>query len=1336
MKNILSFVMMLSTAFQGFTQQPPGYIYQKTEKPTGQEWQSPHLHAQNKEAPRAYFFSFANKKSALAVLPKYSTYHQSLDGEWKFRWVPTPEQRTTDFHQKNFDDSSWDLVQVPMNWNVAGIQKDGSLRYGVPIYVNQPVIFMHKVAVNDWKGGVMRTPPSDWTTYQHRNEVGAYRRNFTIPSNWSDKQVYINFDGVDSFFYLWINGHYVGFSKNSRNVASFDVTPYLQKGENTVAVEVYRNSDGSFLEAQDMFRLPGIFRSVSLTAKPKTHIRDLRIIPNLDEQYQNGSLHISADVSNLTQKKIQNHSIHYSLYSVALYTDQTKQLPEKEIISKISSIKANSSETNQTILELSKPNLWSGETPYRYVLVAELKDAQGNVLETVSAYTGFRKVEIKDTPAEKDEFGLAGRYFYVNGKPIKLKGVNRHETNPQTGHVLSPEQMEQEIFLMKRANINHVRNSHYPTSPYWYYLCDKYGIYLEDEANIESHQYYYGEASLSHVKEFESQHVSRVLEMAHATVNHPSIVIWSLGNEAGPGENFVTAYRALKKFDSSRPVQYERNNHIVDMGSNQYPSIAWIKEAVKGNYNIKYPFHVSEYAHSMGNAVGNLVDYWEAIESTNFFCGGAIWDWIDQSLYHYRPNGNRYFAYGGDFGDTPNSGMFVMNGIIFADLTPKPQYYEVKKVYQYIDVKDIDVTNGRIAVFNKNYFINLDDYQIRWAVFENGTEIEHGFMPIPHVAPRTSQEIEIPFNKNLLQADNEYFIKIQFLQKNDTPWAEKDFVQAQEQLLLQKPGQWSTVASVNKKHKKLTIKDVSPERKRIIGKDFTVEFDLKKGTIHSLSYGNQTIIENGNGPAIDAFRAPVDNDNWARQEWIAKGLHNLQHRALLNNLYKRSDGSLSLSFQLQSQAPNGAIFEGRETGKNKIIELTDKPFGDDDFKFITNQIWTVYPNETIELQAIIASNQPQTNLARIGYQLLLPEELKNYTYYGRGPVNNYNDRKTGQFIEQHQSTVQEQFIHFPKPQSMGNREEVRWAALTNDLGDGVIFTSDKPMAVSALQYSALDMFLASHPDKLPPPKHTYLKLDAATTGLGGNSCGQGPPLLKDRVMAENHTISLIIRPVKGNNFAQAYKIKPSGDMPLSIMRDKIGEVSLVTPNVNEVILYNIDGGKTQTYSEPFNLRQGGRVTAWYKNNPNIKTAVQYSYIKNLPLVITSASSQETDGGEANNLLDGNPKTIWHSMYSVTVSQYPHWIDFDAGEIKNIKGFTLLPRQRGTNGRIKEYRIQISRDGKNWNETVSQGILSDDKELKTILFPNPVKTRYLRFVALSSQNGQDYAAAAEFSLITE
>lgn len=1277
-------LLFLGFAMQSYAALAPldGFFYGKELAPKGTEWQSPEDLALNKEQPRAYFFSFQDVESARRVLPENSKYWQSLDGEWDFHWAPNPDERPADFYQPTFNTTSWDKIAVPSNWNIVGVQKDGSLKYGVPIYVNQPVIFHHQVKVDDWRGGVMRTPKENWTTFKHRNEVGSFRREFDIPQDWDGREVFISFDGVDSFFYLWINGQYVGFSKNSRNAARFDITPYLKAGKNMVAVEVYRSSDASFLEAQDMFRLPGIFRTVALYSTPKVQIRDLRVIPDLDGSYVDGSLTIDADIRNLDKKKAKGYSVAYSLYANDLYSDNNTPVENAIATGEVEVLEPGKSQAaQQVVMKVKNPEKWSAEAPYRYTLVAELKDNKGKTVETVSTYVGFRKVEILDTPASKDEFGLAGRYYYVNGKTVKLKGVNRHESAPWSGHTLTRGDMEKEVMMMKQGNINHVRNSHYPDDPYWYYLCDKYGIYLEDEANIESHQYYYGDASLSHPEEWRKAHVARVIEMVNSTINNPSIVIWSLGNEAGPGKNFVAAYDSLKKVDTSRPVQYERNNDIVDMGSNQYPSIAWTRGAVKGTYNIKYPFHISEYAHSMGNACGNLDDYWEAIESTNFFCGGAIWDWVDQSMYHYdSKTGKRFFAYGGDFGDTPNDGQFVMNGIIFGDRTPKPQYYEVKKVYQNIGVKPLDASQGMFELFNKYYFRNLSEYRAKWVLYENGRAIQTGDLGNIDLDPRQRTILSVPFSKDKLRKDAEYFVNIQFALDKDMPWAQKGFIQAEEQLAIQ-AAERPAVNAALVQGGKLRVSDSAANQKTVKGDNFEAKFDMTTGTVHSLVYGNETIIEPGNGPKLDAFRAFVNNDNWFYQQWFENGLHNLKHKVTQSKVTTKKNGEVELAFTVESQAPNGAkLLGGTSSGNNSIQEFTDQPFGAEDFKFITNQIWTVYADGSIELQSAVVSEFPNKVLPRLGYVMQVPARYGKFTYYGRGPIDNYADRKSGQFIRVYENTVANEFVAFPKPQENGNHEDVRWCSLTDNKGVGAAFVGTSNLSVSALPYSALDMTLAKHPHDLPQSNVTYLRLDAGVTGLGGNSCGQGGPLAEDRIMAGQNSFGFIIRPVADKKqLAAITNVAGAGVKPEPI--------KLATTNKN----------------------------AWK---------------------VISASSQEVGEGNATHLTDGDRGTIWHTMYSVTVAKYPHWVDLDAGEAKVVKGFSYIPRQEGVNGNIRDYSIQVSLDGKEWGEPINAGSFNNDSREKKVTFDKPVKARYVRFTALSSQHGDDFASGAELKIVTD
>lgn len=1314
-----------------------GYLFGQAAAPTGNEWQAPGELGYNKLPARALFSSFSSVDEARKVLPEYAKDYLSLDGEWRFHFSKNPDERPKDFFTRGYDDSRWERLQVPVSWNMAGIQKDGTLKYGVPIYVNQWVIFKYNIEPGDWKKGVMREPPKNYTTYEYRNEVGSFRRSFDIPATWDGKEVYLNFDGVDSFFYLWINGRYVGFSKNSRNTARFDISPYINKGKNEIAVEVYRSSDGSFLEAQDMFRLPGIFRNVSVTATPKVHVADVKAIPAYTDG--KGTVNLNTTLQNLTAKTAKDLHIRWSLYKNRLFADDNELVATFEDAKAKTTCNSKGQAAIRQTLTVDNVAAWTAEAPNVYVVVGELMQGK-KVLETISFQTGFRTVEIKDTPASQDEFGLAGRYYYINGKPVKLKGVNRHDTNPLTGKVISREQMEHEIMLMKRANINHIRTSHYPNDPYFYYLCNKYGIYLESEANIESHEYFYGKASLSHVPEFQAAHVDRVMTMAHQLVNNPSIVIWSLGNEAGPGHNFVVAYDSLKAYDASRPVQYERNNDIVDMGSNQYPSIAWTRDAVKGRMGIKYPFHISEYAHSMGNAVGNLVDYWEAMESTNFFMGGAIWDWIDQSMYNYTKEGKRYLAYGGDFGDTPNDGQFVMNGIIFGDEQPKPQYYEVKKVYQYIGTTWKDAKTATLDVFNKNYYTDdLSGYAMSYVLTADGVAVKKGELDLGSVPARTHKAITITGLNEGLDPNKEYLLHIVYRLKEDMPWAKAGYIQAEEQLPVQVAAARPAIATAGK----VNMSAVKDNKIVLSGKAFTTTFDLTKGTIYNLQYDGKTIIPDGCGPELNAFRAWVNNDNWAYEGWYANGLNNLQHKCTSYTTHANANGSVSVVCNVESQAPYSYRLEGGNANWKKLIENKEKPFGKDDFRFTTQVVYTIFPDGSIESESAITSNKPNLTLAKLGYTVRLPKALRLLNYYGRGTVDNYPDRKTGQMIGIYeQQDVEDEFVAFPKPQDTGNHQDTRWLSLAGNGGQdalyGALFVAKDKMSFSALPWSDNTIAMANHPHELPQSDYTYLHLDMAITGLGGNSCGQGGPLQRDRVMATPHTFGYMIRPmnsVETNDLVSNANVSLNGSTPLTIVRDAEGNVTINANGAKDDIFYRVNGSKKAVkYTGPVSLREGGTISAWAKENDWLVASQSFSRIESIPLSVVFASSQESGEGDASHLTDGDPSTYWHTMYSVTVANHPHWVDFDCGGVKIIKGFTYLPRQDSNNGNIKKYSIQVSNDGKTWGKAVAEGEFENNRKEKTVLLTTPVKARFVRLTALSEQSGQDFATGAEFKVL--
>ena len=1319
-----------------------GFLYGQAKAPDGTEWQSPEKLSLNKLQPRAHLFPFADAETARKVLPEGSKYFQSLDGIWKFHWSANPEQRPTGFADASYDVSGWDDIQVPGCWNVQGLGKHGEMKYGVPIYVNQPVIFYHEVKKDDWREGVMREPKDQrWTTYKYRNEVGSYRRSFTIPADWKGRQVILNFDGVDSFFYLWVNGKYVGFSKNSRNTARFDITDYLRGGENTLSVEVYRSSDGSFLEAQDMFRLPGIFRSTYLTAMPRVQIYDLAV-RTTELKGDRAFIRIDRTLSNFSYKAAKGLKMTYTIYPVGLYSDETAD-SVRQISVNVVPIGMGEDAFAQTTTDIKEPLLWSA---LKNVFIMELKDKKGKLIDCTSTYFGIRTVEIRDTEAGNDEFGLAGRYFYVNGQPVKLKGVNRHETNPTTGHAITRKQMEEEVMLMKRGNINHVRLSHYSNDPYFYYLADKYGLYLEDEANIESHEYYYGKESLSHPAEWRAAHVARNMEMVHSHINYPSIVIWSLGNEAGPGENFVAAYNAIKSFDTSRPVQYERNNNIVDMGSNQYPSVDWVRYAVKGNGQvIKYPYHISEYAHSMGNSLGNLVDYWEAIESTNFFCGAAIWDWVDQAIDTYTADGTKYLGYGGDHGDWPNDGMFCMNGILLPDFTPKPQYFEVKKVYQNVAVtlngikEDKGKTLADFTIFNKNYFEPLTsrDYDIVATIVWNGERKEEAPITLHEdILPRMDARCYCPVD---MSYDGEYFLNVEFRLKKDMPWAKKGFVQMAEQLSLGNIG--TPLYAVKKGPLNVTDKG---SKTIVSGKNFDFTFDNETGSLCGIQFEGKTILEDS-PLLLSAFRAPVDNDNWARDQWFQQGLYDLQHKVQGKPVVTEAPfGSVLIAYTVVSQAKGRGGAKHRAGKAGQPYESVSDATGDGEtVSFTTTQFYNVYPDGLVVLASSIITSDPDLPLPRLGYEVKLPSRYNRYSYYGRGPLNNYNDRKTGSFVGLYHSTVQEQFVPFPKPQSMGNREDVRWCALQDEEGNGLAFSSELgTMSTSALPWSALQMTLAQHPHELPKSDGTYLHLDCKVNGMGGNSCGQGGPLKPDRVLGELHQMKLTICPFFDKDEPSGFDRRRTFPCPVAILRDKAGKVTIIgdTNSDGEALpfSYRVGKGKVQKYTEPFNLREGGTVYAWYDGGEEVKTSATFEKIEKVPIEVVYVSSEEgPDGGYGKNLVDGDPNTIWHTMYSITVPKYPHWVDLDCGEMKFIKGFTYLPRQDGgNNGNIKGYKVQLSEDGQTWQDPVCEGEFDGSSKEKKVMLPQPQRARYLRFTALSSQNGADFASGAEFNVLAE
>lgn len=777
------------------------------------ELENPKMFNQHKIEPHTWFIPFPNEESALTLENEVSPNLLSLNGKWKFKWVENPSERPMDFMKPEFDGSTWDEIPVPANWELLG--------YGYPIYVNQPY---------EWT----KNPQPPFVPHDD-NPVGSYLKKFTIPQDWADNRIVIHFGAVKSAFFIWLNGEYIGYSQGSKTPAEWDITNYLVEGENSIALQVYRWSDGSYLECQDFWRISGIERDVFLYRTPKNYIRDFFAKGSLTNIYKDGIFQL--DVSLLAENKSKkNFELKVSLLDSknrAVYSTKQKVLWKKS-----GEAFAHFSDT------IINPLQWSAESPNLYQLFISLSE-KGNVIETVKHQFGFRSSEIKNGQ------------LLVNGKPVLLKGVNRHEHEPDTGHVISRESMLQDITLMKQNNINMVRTCHYPDDPYWYSLCNIYGLYVIDEANIESHGMGYGKRSLAKDPAWEAAHLDRVVRLLERDKNHPSVIIWSMGNEAGDGVNFTTCYNWIHERDSSRPVHYER----AELGPNtdiycpMYPSINHLENYAKQDQT--RPLIMCEYAHAMGNSTGNLQDYWDVIEQYDVLQGGAIWDWVDQGLLKTDESGVAFYAYGGDYGpdDVPSDGNFCANGIVSADRSPHPALAEVKKVYQDVKILAVEGHPNQFEIVNMFFFKSLEFTDIHWSVTADGKVVKSGIVAEPDINQQESKIFTIPFNNFQFKKGFEYFLNISVMTREETKLLSEGFEIASEQIALQYERQHELIVSDN--FSVLQV-DENDSIIQVSGSDFEIRFDRIQGIISSYFKDGDTLIQSG--PRPNFWRAPTDND--------------------------------------------------------------------------------------------------------------------------------------------------------------------------------------------------------------------------------------------------------------------------------------------------------------------------------------------------------------------------------------------------------------------------------------------------------------------------------------------
>ncbi len=1038
------------------------------------DWENEQVIGINKESAHNYYVPYQNLKEATADISVLSPYVLDLNGTWKFNWVKHPDLRPVDFYKPDFDVKYWDDIDVPSNWQTRG--------YGTPIYTNIRYPFAKNPPY------VMDPAPDNFTAQKKPNPVGSYRRTFEIPEGWDGRETFIHFAGVKSAFYIWVNGKKVGYSQGSMTPAEFDISKYIVPGKNVLAVEVYRWSDGSYLEDQDFWRLSGIYRDVYLYSVPKVHLWDFGLKSVFNSDMSEAGLNVSMKFRNFSSRASASCDIYLAEFG--------KKPSEQDKIASVSAKNVSSKELSviNEKITIKNPKLWSAEIPNLYQVYFVMKDAFGETTEVLSNHYGFRKIEIKD------------QQLWVNGKSVLFKGVNRHEHDPFNGRHVGRDMMIRDIELFKQFNINTVRTCHYPDHTDFYKLCDIYGIYVIDEANVESHGMGYEEASLAKDPKWQKAHIDRVVSMVERDKNHPSIIIWSMGNEAGGGVNFEACRDEIKKLDTERPVHYERQNEVADIESVMYPKVEWMDET--GAKDSPKPFIMCEYAHAMGNAVGNLQEYWDVIESHKRLIGGCIWDWVDQGLAKPVPGkeGEYFYAYGGDYGDFPNDGNFCINGLTTPDRQVTPKMEEVKKVYQYIGFDAVDILNGKVKITNKYQFHNLNEFNLGYQLECDGKAIRAGSLQALDLAPGKSKEITIPFEKPELKAGSEYFLKISFTLKTDEIWAKQGHVMAWEQFKM--PYQVQNVPTTDE----LPAVAVSEDDFEITvsGKFFNLVFGKEIGTITDLSYFNQEILSSEKeiskpfsrrdrpeqppvinysfvgGPMLNVFRAPVDNDRPFARYWEEQQLCDMGTEVENVSVNEVNTSTVEIKVDVKSTSPKG-------------------------FTVLANTVFTVYGNGVVDVNTIFSPDEVDWALSKLGYTINLPEGFENVEYFGAGPFENYVDRKRAAAIGRYETSVDGMFVPYIRTQECGNRCDVRWLAITDHSGNGIMIKAGSTMDFSALHYTAKDLDKANHPFELVKRKETVLSIDAAHNGLGGASCGP-PPMDKYQLKAEKTEFSYSIRP--------------------------------------------------------------------------------------------------------------------------------------------------------------------------------------------------------------------------------
>lgn len=1007
------------------------------------EWKNPEINAVNRAPMHTNYFAYSSSEEAAKADKENSSNFMTLNGIWKFNWVKNADARPTDFYRTDYNDKGWGQMKVPGVWEMNG--------YGDPIYVNVGYA---------WRSQYKNNPP--YVPIEN-NHVGSYRKEIIIPAEWSGKEIFAHFGSVTSNMYLWVNGKYVGYSEDSKLEAEFNLTKYLKPGKNLIAFQVFRWCDGTYLEDQDFFRYSGVGRNCYLYSRNKKYIQDIRVTPDLDSNYTNGTLNVALNLNG-------SGTVELNLTDPAGKSVATAQV--------------NGNGQKSVVMDVSNPEKWTAETPNLYTLTATLKNGS-NTLEVIPVKVGFRKIELK------------GGQILVNGQPVLFKGADRHEMDPDGGYVVSRERMLQDILRMKQLNINAVRTCHYPDDNLWYDLCDQYGIYVVAEANIESHGMGYGKETLAKNPSYKKAHMERNQRNVQRGYNHPSIIFWSLGNEAGYGPNFEQCYTWIKNEDKTRAVQYEQagTNEFTDIFCPMYYDYDACKKYSEGN--IDKPLIQCEYAHAMGNSQGGFKEYWDLIRKYPKYQGGFIWDFVDQSNHWKNKDGIDIYGYGGDFNKYDASdNNFNDNGLISPDRRPNPHAHEVGYFYQSIWTTPGDLSKGEIKVYNENFFRDLSAYYMEWQLLANGEVMQTGVVQDLNVAPQQTATLKLNLNTEKICPCKELLLNVTYKLKAAETLMPAGSTVAYDQLTI-RPYTAKALELKNQKASNLdiavpVIKDNDHNYLIVEGENFIIEFNKHNGYLSRYEADGMQLLNPGAQLTPNFWRAPTDNDYGA----------GLQHRyAVWKN------PGLKLTSLKQSIENEQAIVQA----EYEMKAVKGKLF----LTYVINNEGAVKVTQKMEA----GKEEKVSDMFRFGMQMQMPENFNEVEYYGRGPVENYADRNHSTLIGKYRQTVAEQFYPYIRPQETGTKTDLRWWRVLNISGNGLQFVGDAPFSASALNYSIESLDDGVQKDQRHSPEvakapFTNLCIDKVQMGLGCVNSWGTLPLEKYRVPYQDYEFSFILTPVR------------------------------------------------------------------------------------------------------------------------------------------------------------------------------------------------------------------------------